>query len=65
MFLGDGPKVDVFDLPGELRAVHLTYRLATTAADAVGIYMDFIKRLFDTERTIPRGMHISFEGVAA
>lgn len=65
MFRGSGPEIDVFDLPGELRTVHLTYRLSTTGAEAVAIYMDFINRLFNTQRTIPQGMHISFEGIDA
>jgi len=64
MFLGDGPQIDVIDVPGELQTVHVTYRIATTASSAIDIYMDFIARLMDKGQTIPSGMHISFEGIA-
>lgn len=64
IFLGEGPHVEVIDVPGELRSVHLTYRLAATASRAVEIYLAFIDRLLDSGKTIPNGFHISFEGVA-
>lgn len=64
MFLGESPHFDVIDVPGELRAVHVTYRIAATAASAVNIYLDFIARLMDKGQTIPPGLHISFEGIA-
>lgn len=65
IFMGPGPAVDVLDVPGQLRTVHLTYRLAVSSSQAVDIYMEFITRLFEREQSIPDGLHISFEGVAA
>lgn len=64
MFLGTGPQIDVIDVPGELRTLHLTYRIATTATKAIEIYLEFIARLMNKGQTIPPGLHISFEGIA-
>jgi len=65
MHLGDKPEVDVFDYPGELRAVHVKYRLPLTAEEAVEVYLDFLDGVCLAEKSIPNGLNISFEGVHA
>ena len=65
MFMGSGPEVEIIGSHGEKRAVHLTYRLATTATEAVSTYLEFIEQLFHQELDMPPGFHISFGGCAA
>lgn len=60
LFVGNGPEVEAFDIPGELRAVHMTYRLAVTASEAVSIYLEFIEKLFHRDMELPKGFHVSF-----
>lgn len=62
MFLGTGPEVAIINDGGEERAVHLTYRIAASATDAVSMYMKFVERLFYREIDMPDGFHISFGG---
>ncbi|MBG6223397.1 MULTISPECIES: hypothetical protein [unclassified Janthinobacterium] len=65
MFLGPGPEVEIVNDGGERRAVHLTYRIAASATDAVSIYMKFIEQLFYREIDMPDGFHVSFGGATS
>lgn len=62
MFIGPRPEVELVDEGGGHRAVHLTYRIAASANDAVSMYMKFIEQLFYREISMPDGFHVSFGG---
>lgn len=62
MFVGDGPDIDVFDIHGELRAIHFTYHLPVNADTALDLYMEFIQNMLSKEQRFPSGFHIAFGG---
>lgn len=62
LFLGEKPSVDVFDIPDELKAIHLTYHLPTTPEHAAAIAVDFVERLVDRDIPVPQGLHVTFSG---
>lgn len=62
MFVGESPEIDVFDIPGEFRAVQVTYHVPAGPKEVSDIYLEFIERLLERDQSIPRGFHISFEG---
>lgn len=65
MFVGDGPGIDVFDIPGELRAIHYTYNLPVDSEKAVDMYMEFVERMAAKHQTFPLGFHVAFAGALA
>ena len=65
MFLGPSPELEIINHGGEQRTVHLTYRIAASATEAVGMYMKFIEQLFYREIDMPHGFHVSFGGSTA
>lgn len=62
MFEGPGPVVDVLDVPGEIRAVHLTYEISAAPSVAASIAFDFIEQIEFRNVSIPSALHISFAG---
>lgn len=62
MFYGSGPDVEVYDIPDELRAIHLTYHLSVSSQRAVEISMQFVDYLIANDVSIPQGMHVMFSG---
>jgi len=62
MFYGNGPDVEVYDVPDELRAVHLTYHLSVSSQEAVAISMQFVDQLIANDISIPQGLHVMFSG---
>lgn len=65
LFVGDSPEINVLDVPDEVRAVEVNYRIHATPAKAVGLYSQFVDRLIDLDRDLPAGFHITFTGTAA
>lgn len=62
MFQGAGPRVDVIDVPGELRTVHLTYEVAAAPSAAASMVFDFIDLIEERRVSLPGAMHVSFAG---
>lgn len=62
MFYGSGPDVEIYDIPDELRAIHLTYNLSVSSQQAVAISMQFVNHLIDNDISIPQGLHVMFSG---